>query len=80
MCFAGEIWTCFCSKLNIERANDMETYKNKLHGDGIHDDLPAIEERLNSGIKCLYLPCPKVNYLISGPITLHSGQIGRAHV
>lgn len=53
----------------------METsFKNKLYGDGIHDDLPAIEERLSSGIKCLYLPCPEVNYLISGAITLHSGQ------
>lgn len=46
----------------------------KLYGDGIHDDLPAIQEMMDSGVACVYLPVPKNHYLISGPIRIHSNQ------
>lgn len=48
--------------------------KNKLYGDGVHDDLPAIQEMLDSGVSCLYLPPPQKHYLISGTIFMHSNQ------
>ena len=51
-----------------------ETLSHKLYGDGLHDDLPAIQEMLDSGMKCVSLPCPDVNYLISGPVKVHSNQ------
>ena len=51
----------------------MET-KNVLYGDGIHDDLPAIQEMLDSGAKRVYLPEPKEFYLISGTILIRSYQ------
>ena len=47
---------------------------NKLYGDGIHDDLPAIQEMLDSGKTCVYLPEPEKNYLIGGTIKIHSNQ------
>ena len=47
---------------------------NKLYGDGVHDDLPAIQEMLDSGASCVYLPMPERNYLISGPVKIHSNQ------
>ncbi len=47
---------------------------NKLYGDGIHDDLPAIQELLDSGATCVYLPMPEKNYLIGGAIRVHSNQ------
>lgn len=47
---------------------------NKLYGDGIHDDLPAIQEMLDSGQTCVYLPAPEKNYLIGGCIKIHSNQ------
>lgn len=50
------------------------TFNHKLYGDGIHDDLPAIQEMLDSGMKCVNLPVPGVNYLISGAIRVHSNQ------
>lgn len=52
----------------------MYHLKNVLYGDGIHDDLPAIQEMLDSGIKVIYLPPPEKNYLISGTIFMHSNQ------
>ena len=48
--------------------------KFKLYGDGIHDDLPYIQNALDSGISCLELPAPKKNYLISGAIRIHGNQ------
>ena len=36
-----------------------------LYGDGIHDDFPAIQELIDSGVKEVVLPEPKVCYLIS---------------
>lgn len=48
--------------------------KNRLYGDGIHDDLPAIQEMLDTGVSCVYLPPPEKNYKISGTIYMHSNQ------
>lgn len=45
-----------------------------LYGDGVHDDLPAIQEMLDSGHSLVYLPAPKAHYLISGAIRVHSNQ------
>ena len=47
--------------------------KNILYGDGIHDDLPAIQEMLDCQAY-VYLPAPKKNYLINGAIKLNSNQ------
>lgn len=43
----------------------------QLYGDGIHDDTPAIQERIDSS-KVFYLPVPEKFYLISKPLKLHS--------
>ncbi len=48
--------------------------KNKLYGDGIHDDYAAIQEMLDSGMSCVYLPVPEKNYLISKTLKIHSNQ------
>lgn len=48
--------------------------KYKLYGDGIHDDLPYIQNALDSGISCLNLPTPKKHYTISGAIRIHGNQ------
>lgn len=48
--------------------------KNKLYGDGIHDDFPAIQEMLDSKAACVNLPAPDINYLISKTIRIHSNQ------
>ena len=48
--------------------------KYKLYGDGIHDDLPYIQNALDSGISELYLPAPKKHYSISGAIKVYGGQ------
>lgn len=48
--------------------------KHTLYGDGIHDDLPAIQEMLDSGVHCVYLPEPKNCYVINGSIRLNSNQ------
>ena len=52
----------------------MADLKNKLYGDGIHDDLPAIQEMLDSGMTLVYLPPVGKNYLITGTIYMHSNQ------
>jgi len=44
----------------------------KLYGDGIHDDTDILQELIDSGIKELHLPEPKVCYLISKPLELPS--------
>ena len=49
-------------------------FQYALYGDGIHDDLPAIQERLDSGMQVVSLPVPSKNYLISGTIFMHSNQ------
>ncbi|MBQ2923385.1 MAG: hypothetical protein IJE60_09960 [Tyzzerella sp.] len=46
--------------------------KNLLYGDGIHDDYPAIQEMIDSGVCEVVLPIPKKNYLISKTLTLPS--------
>lgn len=45
-----------------------------LYGDGIHDDAPAIQEMLDSGISSVVLPAPTKNYAIGSTLVLHSGQ------
>ena len=46
--------------------------KNILYGDGIHDDYPAIQEMLDSGICEVVLPAPEEHYLISQTLVLSS--------
>ncbi len=48
--------------------------KFKLYGDGIHDDHPAIQEMLDSGMQVVYLPVPEKNYVISKALKIHSRQ------
>ena len=50
----------------------MTELKNKLYGDGIHDDYPAIQEMIDSGICEVSLPVPEKCYLISKTLTLPS--------
>lgn len=50
----------------------MDRSKNKLYGDGIHDDLPAIQEMIDSGKGELRLPFPEECYLITAPIVIPS--------
>lgn len=45
-----------------------------LYGDGVHDDAPAIQEMLDSGISAIILPVPKKNYAIGNTLIIHSGQ------
>lgn len=45
-----------------------------LYGDGVHDDTPAIQEMLDSGIGCVYLPPPKAFYQISRTLKMYSFQ------
>ena len=45
---------------------------HQLFGDGIHDDTLAIQELINSGVREVVLPEPKVRYLISKPLELPS--------
>ena len=45
-----------------------------LYGDGIHDDTPAIQELLDSGMSLVELPAPKAHYCISQTLKIHSGQ------
>ncbi len=49
-------------------------YRFQLYGDGIHDDFPAIQEMLDSGVSSVYLPAPEKNYLISATLKIHSNQ------
>lgn len=46
--------------------------KNILYGDGIHDDYPAIQEMIDSGVCEVNLPAPKKHYLISKTLELPS--------
>jgi len=41
-----------------------------LYGDGIHDDYPAIQEMLDSGVCEVKLPAPKVRYMISKTLVI----------
>ena len=43
-----------------------------LFGDGIHDDYPAIQEMIDSGVCEVVLPAPKKHYLISKTLLLPS--------
>ena len=45
-----------------------------LYGDGIHDDAPAIQEMLDSGVSAVVLPVPEKNYAIGSTLVIHSGQ------
>ena len=45
-----------------------------LYGDGVHDDAPAIQELLDSGISAVILPTPAKNYAIGSTLVIHSGQ------
>lgn len=45
-----------------------------LYGDGIHDDAPAIQEFLDSGIAEVFLPAPRVHYCIGTTLRIHSCQ------
>lgn len=46
--------------------------KHTLYGDGIHDDYPAIQEMIDSGVCEVILPVPEKNYLISNTLILPS--------
>lgn len=46
--------------------------QNVLYGDGVHDDYPAIQELIDSGVCEVVLPVPKERYLISKTLTLPS--------
>ena len=46
----------------------------KLYGDGIHDDAPAIQEMLDSGISAVILPVPEKHYCIGSTLKIHSNQ------
>ena len=43
-----------------------------LYGDGVHDDAPAIQARLDSGATLVYLPSPAKEYLISTTLVIRS--------
>lgn len=45
-----------------------------LYGDGVHDDAPAIQKMLDSGICEVSLPAPKAHYSIGMSLKIHSGQ------
>lgn len=45
-----------------------------LYGDGLHDDYPAIQEMLDSGKPCVYLPVPVNHYVIGKTLRIHSNQ------
>ena len=44
---------------------------HNLYGDGVHDDTAAIQEMIDGSAE-VALPMPKVHYLISKPLELHS--------
>ena len=46
--------------------------KERLYGDGIHDDTAAIQELIDSGVCEVSLPAPEKFYLISKPLELPS--------
>ena len=45
-----------------------------LYADGVHDDAPAIQQLLDSGVSEVALPSPKVCYAIGATLKIHSGQ------
>ncbi len=45
-----------------------------LYGDGVHDDAPAIQEMLDSGISEVALPAPHAHYCIGTTLRVHSNQ------
>ncbi len=45
-----------------------------LYGDGIHDDFPAIQEMLDSGLSEVNLPAPAKYYCIGDTLRIHSYQ------
>lgn len=47
-------------------------------GDGTHDDTAGLQAALDSGASTVYLPAPPAAYLISGTLTIHSGQTLKA--
>ena len=50
------------------------TNTTALYGDGIHDDRPAIQAMLDSGMPLVHLPIPQNRYSLSGTLYIHSGQ------
>lgn len=50
----------------------MRTAKHILYGDGIHDDYPAIQEMIDSGVCEVALPVPKAKYLITKTLEIPS--------
>lgn len=52
--------------------NTKNSWKYVLYGDGIHDDAPAIQERIDSGVCEVVLPAPKKHYLIRKTLYLPS--------
>ncbi|MBR5506574.1 MAG: hypothetical protein IKV88_00830 [Clostridia bacterium] len=50
----------------------MAESKYILYGDGIHDDQPAIQEMIDSGVCEVCLPAPKDKYLITKPLEIPS--------
>ena len=45
-----------------------------LYGDGVHNDAPAIQEMLDSGICEVALPAPRAHYCIGTTLRVHSNQ------
>ena len=45
-----------------------------LYGDGVHDDTQALQALLDERTAYVKFPLPKVCYLISSPLKIHSGQ------
>jgi len=50
----------------------MKENKYTLYGDGIHDDYPAIQELIDSGVCEISLPVPQNKYLITKPLVIPS--------
>ena len=53
-----------------ERGYFMEEFV--LYGDGVHDDQPAIQKLIDSGVCEISLPAPEKHYLITKPLTIPS--------
>ena len=45
-----------------------------LYGDGVHDDYPAIQEMLDSGVSEVVLPAPNKFYVISKTLKIYGNQ------
>lgn len=48
--------------------------KYTLYGDGLHDDQPAIQQMLDSGVCEVTLPPPQKCYVIGKTLKIHGGQ------